>query len=251
MLLGKVSRKHLVERDGRGERCQGKQQEEYRRPSTRKRHILENLGQGDKYQRSTLRRLQTCAEDSGEDNQSCQHSHEQSQKGDAERSTCEVVILLKIRCVGNHTTHTHREREEGLTDSREDGLGRECRLEIGREEEAIALDSIRHKGYADSHNDEDDEECGHHHLRGLFDTLLHATHDDKVRQQNEDNGIEDLSPRILKRRELCREAIRRGVERAANRAHHILQRPARHDVVVTRDKERANHSVVTQPTPRA
>ena len=95
------------------------------------------------------------------------------------------LLDLEIRGINHHTTHTHREREEGLTDSREDGLGRECRLEVRREEEAITLDSIRHKGYADSHNDEDDEECGHHHLRRLLDALLHTCSHHAMRDKQE------------------------------------------------------------------
>ena len=106
----------------------------------------------------------------------------------------------------------------------------------------------------DGQHHEDQQQQRHHDASRAFDPFLDAQRDDAVRQQGEDDGVEQRFPRVL------REGVEErfvgfggtdACEFARERVDHVFQRPARDHQIEAHDEQRSQNTVVAQDRPAA
>ena len=165
----------------------------------------------------------------------------------------DVGVVLEIGGIGHQAAQTDRQREEGLSERGEHRRGRHLR-EVGSEEEFHAFGAARQQDGVDGQHHEDQQQQRHHDASRAFDPFLDAQCDDAVRQQGEDDGVEQRFPRVL------REGVEErfvgfggtdACEFARERVDHVFQRPARDHQIEAHDEQRSQNTVVAQDRPAA
>ena len=169
-------------------------------------------------------------------------------EGDLQGGVRDVGVVLEIGGIGHQAAQTDRQREEGLSERGEHRRGRHLR-EVGSEEEFHAFGAARQQDGVDGQHHEDQQQQRHHDASRAFDPFLDAQCDDAVRQQGEDDGVEQRFPRVL------REGVEErfvgfggtdACEFARERVDHVFQRPARDHQIEAHDEQRSQNTVVAR-----
>ncbi len=249
-LFVEVGRRDFVERDGRGQCGQGQQDEEDERPEVAERKLLEDVGQRDEDQLGACRRGDAEAEDGGEDHYAGQDGNKRVEQGDLQGGCLQVGAFAEIGGVGDEASHADAEREEGLAHGAERDGAAHFR-EVGLEEEAQACACVRQRQRAHAERTEDQEEHGHHQLRGALDAFLHATHNDDVRHDDEGGRPQDRTERVGREELelLCEVGGRLARQGARAGLQDVFERPACDNGVEAQDEEGGQHAVVADEAP--
>ena len=149
-----------------------------------------------------------------------------------------ILIFRQVRAVNDHARAGDRQREERLTHRHDPCARVQQILPLRYEQVFVAFDRIRQEGYADSNNDEQDEECGHHHLVDLFNAAGHAE-DQHSRRQQDNQGVPRHTGKI-RAAHFREELLRFGAHQRAGQCTECApQHPADDDGVADGNTERA------------
>ena len=149
----------------------------------------------------------------------------------------DVFILGQIGSIDDHTASRDRKREERLSHRPDPDHRVFKRLPARGEHEFVALGGAGQERHADGKHEEDQEECRHHDLVGLFDAVRAEIECQKCTHHNDymirNNGE-------IARRERAEPACRiRAHERAGDRVNQRLQKVRDDDRVADCDAQRA------------
>lgn len=270
-LVNEVGRDDLHQGDGGGDGGKQDQQiEDNAEQRTGGAHVGENILQGDEEELRAVEDQLIGSKTAGEtvcngggDNGETGHQGDDSiSHNDNSGVLDQILFLVKVRAVGDHSAHCKRQGEEHLTaggaeDADEVGRFRNkaaCHRVAGNEHEFETLNSVGQGQRADDNDDQHHEQGGHTDLVELLDAALNAAlndkHADDHEQQGEHNAAEGVG-------EHCAEGSAAGDSAAEDAAQakaqlgkvegHVLDAVAAEDGVEAHDKEGSQNGKPAYP----
>ena len=119
------------------------------------------------------------------------------------------------------------------------------------EEEGDALAGIGQHARGPDNHQQQDEQGGHHRLRGPFNAVAHAMQDDEMGDAQEEHGPENRFEGVAAElAEIGADVVGVAMQVAGDRGIQILQTPARHHGIVARDEKPRDDTEITHNPPR-
>lgn len=270
-LVHEVGRNDLHQGDGGGDSGQQDQQvEDNAEQGAGGAHVGENILQSDEQELRAIQNQLIGSEaackavgNGGGDNGETGHQSDDSiSHNDNNGVLDQILFLVKVRAVGDHSAHCKGQGEEHLTTgSAEDADEVGCFLDkaarhsvAGNEHELETLNSVGQGQGADDDDDEHHEQGGHTDLVELLNAALNATLDDEHADYHEQESEHDAAEGVG---EHCAEGGTAGDGAAEDAAQakaqlgkvqgHVLNAVAAKDRVEAHDKEGGKHCQPAYP----
>ena len=214
------------------------------------KRLLENVWQGNEYQRRARIRLDTYRKGRRKNNQTGKHGYKRIDQTDTHSRLPEIGLFPEIRSISRQASHAKAQREERLPHGSKEHI-RSHFTEIRLQQKFKPLFRSGQGNGTGGQQDNKNKKQRHHDFRRLFDAVLHPLHHNPMGYEQDNEQPKQRTERMLGE-VLEHDHIIFGTftgKSPGQSLPDIFERPACNHRIIAKNQETSQHAQIAYPFP--